>query len=81
MSQVTIEIGGRNFDVVCQEGEEEFFAGDAPKPAIVSDERKEAQKKVDDALLKAVAKVEMMEGYLAAHFTLTASDKPHLMKF
>ena len=25
MSQVTIEIGGRNFDVVCQEGEEEFL--------------------------------------------------------
>jgi large subunit ribosomal protein L6e len=64
-----------------KEGEEEFFAGDAPKPAIVSDQRKADQTKVDAALLKAVAKVEMLEGYLAAHFTLTANDKPHLMKF
>ena len=64
-----------------KEGEEEFFAGDAPKPAIVSDARKAEQKKVDDALLKAVAKVETMEAYLAALFTLNASDKPHLMKF
>jgi len=23
----------------------------------------------------------MLEGYLAAHFTLTSNDKPHLMKF
>ena len=64
-----------------KEGEEEFFAGDAPKPAIVSDQRKADQTKVDAELLKAVAKVEMLEGYLAAHFTLTANDKPHLMKF
>jgi large subunit ribosomal protein L6e len=61
--------------------EEDFFAGDAPKPANVSDERKADQKKVDDVLLKAVAAVPMLEGYLAAHFTLTSSDKPHLMKF
>jgi large subunit ribosomal protein L6e len=31
-----------------KEGEQDFFAGDAPKPAIVSDERKADQKKVDD---------------------------------
>lgn len=64
-----------------KEGEEEFFMGDAPKPAIVSDERKADQKTVDTALLKVVSGVSMMEGYLAARFTLTASDKPHLMKF
>lgn len=64
-----------------KEGEDEFFMGDAPKPAVVSDERKADQKKVDTALLKAVAAVPMMEGYLAARFTLTANDKPHLMKF
>lgn len=61
--------------------EEEFFAGDAPKPAVVSDQRKADQKKVDDVLLKAVAAVPMLEGYLAARFSLTSSDKPHLMKF
>lgn len=64
-----------------KEGEEEFFEGDAPKPAVVSEQRKEDQKKVDSALLAAVAKVDMLEGYLAAHFTLTSNDKPHLMQF
>jgi large subunit ribosomal protein L6e len=64
-----------------KEGEEEFFEGDAPKPAIVSDQRKADQKKVDDVLLKTIAGVDMLEGYLAAHFTLSANDKPHLMKF
>lgn len=63
------------------EGEEEFFMGDAPKPAVVSEERKADQLKVDAALLKAVADVPMMEGYLAARFTLTSSDKPHKMVF
>merc|ERR1711906_56564 len=63
------------------EGEEEFFLGDAPKPAVVSDQRKTDQKKVDDALLKAVASVDMLEAYLAAQFTLTTHDKPHLMQF
>ncbi|KAL7576409.1 hypothetical protein ACA910_018214 [Epithemia clementina (nom. ined.)] len=64
-----------------KEGEEEFFKGDAPKPAIVSDERKADQKTVDDVLLKTIAGIDMMEGYLAAHFTLSGNDKPHLMKF
>jgi large subunit ribosomal protein L6e len=64
-----------------KDGEEEFFLGDAPKPAVVSDQRKADQKKVDDALLKSVAAVPMLEAYLAAQFTLSSSDKPHLMKF
>merc|ERR1711937_167431 len=63
------------------EGEAEFFMGDAPKPAVVSDQRKADQKKVDDALLKAVGAVDMMEAYLAAQFSWHPSDKPHLMKF
>jgi len=64
-----------------KEAEEEFFMGDAPKPAVVSDVRKADQQKVDAALLKAVGAVDMLEAYLAAQFTLTSSDKPHLMKF
>lgn len=63
------------------EGEEEFFMGDAPKPAVVSDERKADQEKVDGQLLKIVKGTEMLEGYLAARFTLNKNDKPHLMKF
>lgn len=64
-----------------KEGEDEFFLGDAPKQAVVSDQRKADQKKVDDALLKAISSTEMLEAYLAAQFTLTSGDKPHLMKF
>jgi large subunit ribosomal protein L6e len=64
-----------------KDAEEEFFLGDAPKPAVVTDQRKADQKKVDDALLKAVGAVDMLEAYLAAQFTLTSSDKPHLMQF
>jgi large subunit ribosomal protein L6e len=63
------------------EGENEFFMGDAPKPAVVNDQRKADQKKVDDALLKSVASAPMMEAYLAAQFTLTTHDKPHTMQF
>ena len=72
---------GRANDAPKAEGEAEFFEGDAPKPAVVSDARKADQKKVDDVLLKTIAATEMLEGYLAAHFTLTATDKPHSMKF
>lgn len=67
--------------VATKEGEDEFFMGDAPKQAVVSDQRKADQKKVDDALLKAVAATPMLEAYLAAQFTLTTGDKPHLMQF
>ena len=81
VSTVTDEYFSRSKDAPKTDGETEFFSGDAPKPAVVSDERKADQQKVDGALLKVVAATEMLEGYLAAHFTLTSSDKPHLMKF
>mmetsp|Transcript_30612 Transcript_30612/g.63940 ORF Transcript_30612/g.63940 Transcript_30612/m.63940 type:complete len:180 (-) Transcript_30612:161-700(-) len=64
-----------------KDDEEEFFAGDAPKPAVVSDKRKADQKKVDAVLLKTIGAIDMLEGYLAAQFSLTVKDKPHLMKF
>jgi large subunit ribosomal protein L6e len=71
----------RDKDAPKNSDEEEFFMGDAPKPAVVSEERKTDQTKVDAVLLKQVAEVPMLEGYLAARFTLTASDKPHKMVF
>lgn len=64
-----------------KDSEEEFFAGDAPKPAIVSDERKADQKKVDAALSKVVDAVPMLSAYLGARFSLTKNDKPHQLKF
>lgn len=81
VSAITDEYFARSKDAPKADGETEFFAGDAPKPAVVSDERKADQQKVDGALLKVVGATEMLEGYLAALFTLTSSDKPHLMKF
>jgi len=61
--------------------EEEFFAGDAPKSAVVSDQRKADQKKVDAALLKAFEATPMLKAYLGARFSLSGNDKPHNMVF
>jgi large subunit ribosomal protein L6e len=80
VTSITDEYFARSADSAA-EGETEFFMGDAPKPAIVSDQRKADQKKVDDALAKAVETVPMLAAYLSAQFTLNANDKPHLMKF
>lgn len=54
----------------------ELFAGDEPKPAIVSEKRKEDQKAVDGALMKVVAGVPLLEAYLKAKFSLSKNDKP-----
>lgn len=80
VSSITDEYFSRAKDEK-KEGEDEFFLGDAPKQAVVSDQRKADQQKVDAALLKAVAATDMLEAYLAAQFTLTSGDKPHLMQF
>ena len=80
VSSITDEYFSRAKDEK-KEGEEEFFMGDAPKAAVVSDQRKADQQMVDAGLLKVVAATDMLEAYLAAQFTLTSGDKPHLMKF
>mmetsp|Transcript_31033 Transcript_31033/g.88553 ORF Transcript_31033/g.88553 Transcript_31033/m.88553 type:complete len:180 (+) Transcript_31033:52-591(+) len=80
VSSITDEYFSRAKDEK-KEGEDEFFLGDAPKQAVVSDQRKADQQKVDAALLKAVAATDMLEAYLAVQFTLTSGDKPHLMQF
>jgi large subunit ribosomal protein L6e len=59
----------------------DLFAGDAPKPAIVSDQRKADQKTTDAALMKVVEGVPMLEAYLKAKFSLKKNDKPHKMIF
>jgi large subunit ribosomal protein L6e len=68
--------------VADKEGEEGLFAaGSAPKPTVTSPERKAAQTAVDAKLKANVDKVQHLGAYLAAKFTLSKSDKPHLMKF
>lgn len=69
------------FARVASSEEEEFFAGDEPKPSVASDERKADQKKVDESLLKAVESVPLLKEYLKAKFSLSKNDKPHKMKF
>jgi len=64
-----------------KEGQEEFFADDAPQPAFVSEQRKADQKKVDGELLKIVDAQPLMKGYLNARFSLKKNDKPHKMIF
>jgi len=59
----------------------EFFLGDEPIQAIVSDQRKEDQGKIDNILLQIIKKVPMLGAYLKARFTLRKNDKPHKMRF
>ena len=63
----------------------DFFSGDAAKK-VVSDERKNSQKTVDAALVKAQGKAAkgeegLLKTYLRARFSITKNDKVHSMKF
>lgn len=64
--------------------EEAFFdqqEGGEKKKKPVSSERAEHQKKVDQGLLASIKKEPMLQGYLAAQFSLRKGDKPHEMVF
>lgn len=56
-------------------------ASGSSRGTTVSQLRKDTQTKVDNALLANIKKVELLESYLKAKFTLKNGDKPHLMKF
>lgn len=62
-----------------------FFARDKKAEAsgdkTIPESRKSAQTKVDNALVANIQKVEMLEAYLKAKFSLSNGDKPYLMKF
>ena len=65
-----------------KDGEEALFAaGAAAKPTVTSPERKAAQTAVDAKLKANIDKVQLLGAYMAAKFTLSKSDKPHMMKF
>ena len=61
--------------------EKDFFADEKTKKERITDERKNAQNKVDTEVKKAVDAVPMMKEYLRNRFALKSGDKPHLMKF
>jgi len=64
-----------------EEGEDEFFANDEAKAAVVSDSRKADQKTVDASILKAVDAEPLMKNYLGSKFSLKKHDRPHKMVF
>ena len=64
-----------------KKGEEALFDASAPKATVTSPERKAAQTAVDTKLSANIAKVELLDSYLKARFSLSKSDKPHAMKF
>ena len=69
MSQVTIQIGGRSFDVVCQEGEEKFLHA----AAAMLDE--EAQKLNGAGSRITESRMLLMAGLLLADRTAATEEK------
>ena len=61
--------------------ESDFLAAGEKKANVIDDARLKAQKTVDDAVSKNIAKVENLAAYLKAEFSLSKADKPHLLKF
>jgi large subunit ribosomal protein L6e len=64
-----------------KEGEEALFDAKAPKATVTSPERKAAQLAVDAKLKANIEGVKLLGDYLAAKFTLSKADRPHLIKF
>ncbi|GAQ89109.1 60S ribosomal protein L6 [Klebsormidium nitens] len=64
-----------------KKGESEFFTEDKEEKEEVSQEKIDAQKKVDEALLPAIEKVADLKSYLSARFSLTSGVKPHELVF
>jgi large subunit ribosomal protein L6e len=61
--------------------EKDFFADEKTKKERITEERRNAQNKIDTEVKKAVDAVPMMKDYLRNRFALKNGDKPHLMKF
>ena len=66
---------------VKRENEKDFLEEPAVKKGRITDERKNAQIKVDTEVKKAVDAVPQLNKYLKFRFALKNGDKPHLMKF
>ena len=66
---------------VKRENEKDFLEDPAVKKGRITDERKNAQIKVDTEVKKAVDAVPQLNKYLKFRFALKNGDKPHLMKF
>ncbi|CAN1285414.1 60S ribosomal protein L6, partial [Linum perenne] len=63
-----------------KKNEGEFFEAEKEKTELPQD-RKDDQKSVDDALLKAIEAVPELKAYLGARFSLKSGMKPHELVF
>lgn len=52
-----------------------------PVKKAISPQRQEIQTKIDAELTSRIAKVNMLESYLKAKFSLSKADKPHSLVF
>lgn len=59
---------------------QEFFAKDKPKRER-TEQQKDAQKRIDSAILPLIEKQDLLKSYLKAKFKLSHGTKPHLLKF
>ena len=64
-----------------KKGEGEFFEADKEDKKALPQEKKDDQKTVDSALLKAIESVPDLKTYLGARFSLKAGVKPHELVF
>ncbi|KAH1237263.1 60S ribosomal protein L6 [Glycine max] len=62
-------------------GEGEFFEAEKEEKNVLPQEKKDDQKTVDTALLKAIESVPELKSYLGARFSLKAGVKPHELVF
>ncbi|XP_072962650.1 large ribosomal subunit protein eL6-like [Typha angustifolia] len=64
-----------------KKGESEFFEAEKEEAKALPQEKKDDQKAVDTALLKAIEAVADLKAYLGARFTLRSGMKPHELVF
>ncbi|MCE2055700.1 60S ribosomal protein L6 [Datura stramonium] len=64
-----------------KKGEGEFFEDKKEEKNVLPQEKKDEQKAVDSALLKAIEGVPELKAYLSARFSLKSGMKPHELVF
>ncbi|KAH1251121.1 60S ribosomal protein L6 [Glycine max] len=64
-----------------KKGEGEFFEAEKEEKSVLPQQKKDDQKTVDSALIKAIGSVPDLKTYLGARFSLKAGVKPHELVF
>ncbi|KAI9081443.1 hypothetical protein K1719_036589 [Acacia pycnantha] len=64
-----------------KKGEGEFFEAEKEEENVIPQEKKDDQKVVDAALIKAIESIPDLKAYLGSRFSLKAGMKPHELVF